>query len=312
MRLVSTTSNSSVQYVHGIVEDGNLSTTPSTPISPTVSISGAGANEESIHRPFNRRIFGFLPSPSVSFYKKSNGSGCSLVGTPECEVRTMNSLDDDEPWSDFEDDGRKTSADHSEYKEDMSMSPLISRTVFLFNDNWRYKKMNHLTKKFQRTRKKEIVKQQQSEDSIMPAPLKRIVQRSTLKPQLKAFKRILDELQNENMPLETEVKHEAIITHNLKDELIPSIGNLTFLNQPQKHDDVIKKSQLIAKANQTWNSKNKKEIVAKCGKIDKLNQSLKRKSMDYLEVVPNKITSDSKRRAIESIGKVSVKGGGNP
>ncbi|GME72917.1 unnamed protein product [[Candida] boidinii] len=89
---------------------------------------------------------------------------------------------------------------------------------------------------------------------------KKVLSRKNLTPQLKAFKRIASELQNETRPLEYEIQHENAITKIIKDEdeILSSPIASTLLNSKlySPDEDNLKKYEIITKANEQWNNHN--------------------------------------------------------
>ncbi|GME96008.1 unnamed protein product [[Candida] boidinii] len=89
---------------------------------------------------------------------------------------------------------------------------------------------------------------------------KKVLSRKNLTPQLKAFKRIASELQNETRPLEYEIQHENAITKIIKDEdeilSSPIASNLLNSKLYSPDEDNLKKYEIITKANEQWNNHN--------------------------------------------------------
>lgn len=98
-----------------------------------------------------------------------------------------------------------------------------------------------------------------NEDDASPSTpiFKRLVSRQSLKPQLKAFRRITSELQYERVPLENEINHEKLVLLNLEDEEHYLTSSLAKKNDKtiEMNNSSYKKFDIIKKANESWNMK---------------------------------------------------------
>jgi hypothetical protein len=128
-------------------------------------------------------------------------------------------------------------------------------------DQWSSRRSNELFREpLGLTKTRSPVVSTSNEESMgeSSAPIfKRIVSKSTLKPQLKAFRRITSELQYERVPLENEINYEKLVLLNLEDE-----AHYMNSTQMKKNDKTIeqnnssyKKFDIIKKANESWNMK---------------------------------------------------------
>ncbi|GMG39653.1 unnamed protein product [Ambrosiozyma monospora] len=86
---------------------------------------------------------------------------------------------------------------------------------------------------------------------------KKMISKKNLTPKLKAFKRVATELQNELSPLDSELKHESIITTSLKEEDDQiNTNKMVSATAYNLNQDNLKKFEIINRANEAWNHHN--------------------------------------------------------
>lgn len=135
---------------------------------------------------------------------------------------------------------------------------------------------------------------------------KRLVSKNALKPQLKSFKRITNELQHESVPLENEINHEKLILLNLQNEEDFS-KNMNHRSLLQKNSKTIeqqnhsyKKFDIVKKANESWNLRKHSNIESS----DKKGGIRKQLEAEERSLRKRSFESDSepkyKRRAVSS------------
>lgn len=95
-----------------------------------------------------------------------------------------------------------------------------------------------------------------------PSIFKKMMSRKALIPKLKAFKRISDELQIENCPLDDEIHHELMITSALNTAnphvQFKGVFGVGAIGAHTVPPDNVKRFELINKANEAWNKKNRR------------------------------------------------------
>lgn len=126
---------------------------------------------------------------------------------------------------------------------------------------------------------------------------KRLVNKSVLKPQLKAFRRITSELQTENVPLDNEINHEKLVLLNLENKehyLSPSLmkkNNKTI----EQNNSSYKKFDIIKRANESWNMRKNSNASSNEHEEQEFQEvSQRKRSFDESE------STKFKRRAVSS------------
>lgn len=119
---------------------------------------------------------------------------------------------------------------------------------------------------------------------------KRLVSKSSLKPQLKSFKRITTELQFESIPLHNEINHEKLTLMSLNSEVIT--GTSSLLKEGFKEScSELSKFDIIKKANESWNKRN---VVESGASTSGSREKSRKRSIDEGS------SSKLKRRAVSS------------
>ncbi|KAH3679078.1 hypothetical protein WICMUC_001274 [Wickerhamomyces mucosus] len=234
----------------------------------------------------------------------------------------INSTDDDE--TDIDDDilprnfgGRynhfNNNNNNTNYtgNNNNNLTPNISRAKSLFKKNWDLSGTISptFTKQQQKTHEEfnshfDHYFSENAPPSSSSTPIfKRLVSKNSLKPQLKSFRRITNDLFHESLPLENEINHENLMLLNLKEE--EDILNDKKLNR-SRHETTKKKTDIIKMANETWSLKKNSNVSKKDDKLS--NHSLLTGSND---VVPEGIgipgNNVLKKRSFESDSSMDFK-----
>ncbi|KAG7827570.1 hypothetical protein KL920_004333 [Ogataea angusta] len=94
-----------------------------------------------------------------------------------------------------------------------------------------------------------------------PSPnlfFKKIVSKKKMVPKAKSFKRVVIDLEHEFSPLDTEIRHESMVTSALKDEsraLSSRIATALLARPSSLNQDNLKKFEIINRANELWNQR---------------------------------------------------------
>lgn len=146
-----------------------------------------------------------------------------------------------------------------------------------------------------------------------PNIFKKIISRKTRVPKMKAFKRIVDDLETEISPFHEEVEHERRITSAWKadTELFsnnPSASYSLLLrkdhNQMMLNYDNLKKFEIINKANESWNNNRRKSSSSLTN--DSYKSISRRGSFNNLNGVVNANTAFTRRNSNNAIPQINI------
>ncbi|CDK28892.1 unnamed protein product [Kuraishia capsulata CBS 1993] len=119
---------------------------------------------------------------------------------------------------------------------------------------------------------------------------KKLMTRNSAMTHLKSLKRITRELQNEISPLDTEIRHEAVVTFSFKDD-----------DEALERDDNLKRYEIVNRANEAWNHRRSSVGEAPpspaagiTGRLQEVIHGVKRKQAEDE-------TLSSKRRAVSPL-----------